>query len=96
MDSITALQRQRNQSRSLVAQETITASQTSSCGTITVTADDTGGGNGGTGGGNGGNGGTGGDGTGGGTTPVQSGIGTTSIAIAGGIGLLGALLLLLN
>jgi hypothetical protein len=86
MDSIKALQRQRNQSRDLVAQETVTASQTSSCGTVTVTADDSSGGDGG---------GDGGDGD-GGTTPVESGIGTTPIAIAGGVGLLGVLLLLLN
>lgn len=91
MDSITALQRQRDQSRGLVAQETITAKQTQSCGTVTVTADDSGedGDNGGNNGGNNG-------GDNGVTTPVQSGIGTTSIAIAGGIGLLGVLLLLLN
>jgi hypothetical protein len=88
MDSITALQRQRNQSRSLVTQETITASQTSSCGTVTVTADDddptdptdpT----------DPGNPRNGGDG------PLL-GVGTTPIAIAGGVGLLGVLLLLLN
>lgn len=82
MDSIKALQRQRDQSRDLVAQETISASQTSSCGTVTVTADD---------GSDGG-----GEDPGDGTDPVTGGIGTTSIAIAGGVGLLGVLLLLLN
>jgi len=90
MNSIKALQRQRDQSRDLVAQETISASQTSNCGTVTVAADDTGTGGGGgipdTGTGGGGD----------GTDPVAGGIGTTSIAIAGGIGLLGVLLLLLN
>jgi hypothetical protein len=88
MDSITALQRQRDQSRGLIAEETITAQQTSSCATVTVTADDSGNGGDDTnpGGGNGGD----------DTSPVPGGVGTSAIAIAGGIGLLGVLLLLLN
>ena len=94
MDSITALQRQRRQSRGMVANETISASETSSCGTVTVTADD------------GGDGGETDPGDGGGTDPgdggseedmpLPGGVGTTSVAIAGGLGLLGVLLLLLN
>lgn len=87
METITALQRHREQSRSMIASETVTAQQSSSCGTITVTADDSDdGGNGGdpdepTGPGNGGD-----------QQPGNGGVGSTDLAVIGG-GVVGVALL---